>query len=275
MFEEEKKVTVVKEAVGSAVVVMDSVGHLTPEMTGQIIVAGSHGSAPAARHAAGMAPFGIILNDAGQGKNDAGISGLAVLEAMGVLGATVDCNTGRIGDGLDCYNAGRLSAVNDASRQVGLRVGMSVVEATELMLGAKRAARDKQKVYVIHEEAAGRIVAADTITSINKSHTGAVVVCGSHCAEMTYHWVEGVNLRAIFLNDAGWGKGNAGISGLPVYDAAGIPAGAVGCQTAMIGHAADAWENGILSAVNQAAKSLGLEPGLKVRDAALTALRAK
>ena len=55
------------------VVIMDSAAALTPDEKGQIVVAGSHGSEFAARYIVRFEPFGVILNDAGRGKNDAGM----------------------------------------------------------------------------------------------------------------------------------------------------------------------------------------------------------
>lgn len=70
----EKEKRVVLEEEWGKIITMDSITQIGQEETGQVVVAGSHGSAPAARHAAQYLPFGLILNDAGKGKNDAGIS---------------------------------------------------------------------------------------------------------------------------------------------------------------------------------------------------------
>ena len=70
------------------------------------------------------------------------------------------------------------------------------------------------------------------------------------------------------MNDAGKGKNNEGISGLPVYHQAGIPAAAADCMTAMIGNARDAWETGLVSATNHLAVGLGVDVGMKVQEAA-------
>lgn len=269
----EKEKTVVRAEPWGRIVLMDSVAQIGPDETGQVVVAGSHGSAPAARYAARRAPFGLILNDAGRGKNNAGISGLPVLEAMGILGASVDCLSASIGDGVDNYESGLISAVNDLARAAGLRVGQTVREAAGLMLAAKKSAGAAQAAVVIHEAEEGRIILADSITFLNESHRGSVVVGGSHCGHSSYDWVKDMGLKGIFLNDAGRGKDGANISGLPRYQAAGIPAGAVDCQSAMIGYGRDAWENGRLSAVNDLARRLGLGEGQAVRTAALIVLQ--
>ena len=270
----DKKTKLVQEEDWGKVILMDSVAQVNPDILGQVVVAGSHGAAPAARHAAQYLPFGLILNDAGRGRNDAGISGLAVLDGMGILGAAVDCMTGRIGEGEDNYESGIISAVNERAGKAGIRVGMTVVDAARLMLSVKKSEKSIEGAYVIHEDENGCIVLTDTVSHLNESHRETVVVGGSHCAHTTYDFVKGLDLKGIFLNDAGKGKDGAGISGLPIYQTASIPAGAVDCMTAMIGHGLDAWENGIVSSANGLAQGCGVAAGMQVRVAALKILKA-
>ena len=270
----EKEKKVVREDEWGKIITMDSIAQMDEDETGQVVVAGSHGAAPASRHAARYLPFGLILNDAGKGKNDAGISGLPTLEAMGILGATVDCMTGHIGDGADNYESGITSAINSKAKAAGVRVGMKVVEAASLMLAAKKSLAALRQAFVIYEDEDGRIVLTNTISYLNESHQGSVVVGGSHCAETTYVFVKNLGIKGIFLNDAGKGKDNQGISGLPVYDNAGIPAAAIDCMTAMIGDAQDAWETGLISAVNNLAATVGVKEGMRVQEAAKKVLKA-
>lgn len=250
------------------VVIMDSAAELTPDEKGQIVVAGSHGSEFAARYIVRFEPFGIILNDAGRGKNDAGISGLPVFQAMNILAAAVDCMSARIGEGEDNYSNGRISALNQKAGEMGVEIGMPVREAARLMFTAQKQAVTVSGTSVAFENESGRIILADTISYLNDDHFDAVVVSGSHCAHTTYEWVKDFGLKGIFLNDAGLGKDNQGISGLPLYQQGGIPAGAVDCMSARIGDAMDAWETGIVSAVNELAVCCGVEAGMRVQEAA-------
>jgi uncharacterized protein YunC (DUF1805 family) len=270
-----KEKTVVLEEEWGKVVVMDSGAQMDQDEVGQVIVAGSHGAEFAARHVARFLPFGVVLNDAGKGKNNAGISGLPVLDAMNILGATIDCMSARIGEGEDSYLSGIISAVNDKAGAAGIEVGMTVIEAARIMLAAKKSGRVAYNTSVVYEDAHGRIILADTISYLNADHRGCVIVCGSHCAHTTFDWVKEIGLKGIFQNDAGKGKENQGISGLPLYDRAGIPAGAIDCMTAMIGDAQDAWETGLVSAANELATGLGVEEGMPVQEAATRVLRGK
>ena len=45
-------------------------------------------------------PWGFICSDGGRGRDDSGMAGLAIVEADGLAGATVDARTARMGDGL-------------------------------------------------------------------------------------------------------------------------------------------------------------------------------
>ena len=259
---------VVLENAWGKIVVMDTAAQVGPEEMGQVVVMGSHGAEATARHVARFIPFGVILNDAGKGKADAGISGLIVLEAMDILGATVDCMTGRIGEGSDNYRSGVISAVNEKAKAKGLRIGMSVIEACSVMLEAKKSARQLYVTETVYEGVEGRIILADSISFLNESHRGSVIVTGSHCSHTTFEWTKGLALKGILQNDAGIGKENQGISALPLYDRTGIPAAAIDCMTAMIGDARDAWETGEISRGNQAALQLGVDKGMRVKDAA-------
>ena len=256
-----------KEGFGK-IIIMDTAAQMSSEETGQVVVIGSHGAESTARHISQYLPFGVFLNDAGIGKNYAGISGLQVFEVMSILGATVDCMTARIGEGSDHYSSGIVSAVNKKAEMAGVRSGMGVDEACSKMMKAKKSSRLIYVTEVVYESGHARIILADSISFLNESHQGSVVVCGSHCSHTTLEWTKGLKLKGIFLNDAGRGKENQGISGLSVYEEAGIPAAAIGCMTAMIGNARDAWETGRISAINDLSGRFGVKVGMPVQDAA-------
>jgi hypothetical protein len=263
-----KEKRIVREEKWGKVITMDTAAQIGPDEAGQILVIGSHGAETTARHVARYLPFAVILNDAGKGKTNAGISGLPVLESMSILAATVDCMSARIGDGQDNYESGILSAVNDRARGVGVEIGMPVAEACTAMLAAKRSARQLYVTEIVYESGSDRIILADSISFLNESHRKSVIVSGSHCSYSTFEFAKNLGLKGIVLNDAGKGKDNEGISGLSVYNQAGIPAAAVDCMTAKIGDARDAWETGLVSARNDLAAGSGVEVGMPVQTAA-------
>lgn len=109
------------------------------------------------------------------------------------------------------------------------------------------------------------VLLVDSITEIEATDSGRIVVSGSHGGVSAAGYAAAVPLAACFLNDAGIGKERSGIAGVLSLPYA---AAAYGHDSARIGDAADAWANGVLSAVNPAAEQAGLRIGMSVRHAA-------
>ena len=112
-----------------------------------------------------------------------------------------------------------------------------------------------------------RVVLVDSITKLTADDAGAVVVSGSHGGTSAAEFALAVPLAAVFFNDAGIGKDEAGVVGLRILQERGVAAGTVSHLSARIGDAEDAWEHGIVSRVNDAAAALGIAPGERLRDA--------
>lgn len=110
---------------------LDSIGYLDERAAGAVIVAGSHGGRSAAeyvlRHP--QRPHAVFFNDAGVGKERAGIVALDLLEAIGVVCATYGHLSARIGDADDGWRSGVVTHANAAARAAGLAPGQSVAEA--------------------------------------------------------------------------------------------------------------------------------------------------
>lgn len=118
----------------TSIVVMDSVAYMNESQKGNVIVCGSHGGESAARQVLRFNPSGVIFNDAGKGKEDAGISGLKLCDEAGIPAAAIDTFSARIGDGMDTYESGIVSAVNDEAVKCGISVGMAAKGAALKML---------------------------------------------------------------------------------------------------------------------------------------------
>jgi len=114
-------------------VVMDSVSYVTEANRSDIIISGSHGGTSSAGYAIEAAAGAVFFNDAGCGKNKAGIRGLALLQQHGIIGAAVDHRTAEIASGADTYEHGVISHVNTSAAQAGLCVGMRVRDAVALL----------------------------------------------------------------------------------------------------------------------------------------------
>ncbi|MFC4048242.1 hypothetical protein ACFOY4_00990 [Actinomadura syzygii] len=102
---------------------MDSIAFGSPALRGEVIVTGSHGGTSAAEYAASYGVAVVACNDAGSGKNAAGIAGLRGLDASGIAAIGVAHDSARIGDGLDTWENGVVSFVNERGRALGVRVG--------------------------------------------------------------------------------------------------------------------------------------------------------
>lgn len=113
----------------------------------------------------------------------------------------------------------------------------------------------------------GRVIVMDSITQVDADDAGAIVVSGSHGGTSSGEFALAVPLAAAFFNDAGVGKDRAGIAALEMLQERGVAAGAVAHDSARIGDATDAWANGVISHVNDAARALGLVPGARLGEA--------
>ena len=127
------KKEIVKGA-GGRVILMDSITKVNKDDVGAIVVCASHGGTSSGEFALEVPLKAVIFNDAGVGKDNAGIAALDMLQARGVAGATVAHTSGRIGDSLDMWENGVLSHVNAAGRAAGLAPGAKVrATLTELV----------------------------------------------------------------------------------------------------------------------------------------------
>ena len=119
---------------GGRVIVMDSITKVTAEDKGAVVVCASHGGTSSGEFALEVPLKAVVFNDAGVGKDNAGIAALDMLQKRGVAAATVAHTSGRIGDSLDMWENGVLSHVNQAGLAAGLDRGAKVnTTLTELV----------------------------------------------------------------------------------------------------------------------------------------------
>jgi hypothetical protein len=111
------------------------------------------------------------------------------------------------------------------------------------------------------------VVLLDSVTQTATEHVGRVIVTGSHAGRSVVKYAVAVPAKLYVFNDAGIGKDGAGVAALAELEALGIAAVAVAHTSARIGEALDAWQNGVISTVNAPARTLGLAPGQRLRDA--------
>lgn len=264
--------------------VLDTVTKPKPEHRGAVILAGSHGGVYAGYLAASAHPRGIILNDAGVGRDDAGIGSLGYLQELGIPAATVAHSMGRIGDGEDMLARGVISYTNAAAGALGCAVGEDVMACAQKM----RAATPFEGTPPAHAEGRYKFRAEkrepevwglDSASLLTPSDAGQVVIIGSHGAILAANKASGQAiyqpvLAAVF-HDAGVGRDKAGISRLPVMDEQGVAGATVSHRSARIGDARSIWNTGMISHVNERAAGWGARPGMSCQDFAIAAIRSR
>lgn len=270
------------------VVLFDSLGDIKADNTSPILVCASHcgDNGAFAQKLKNCQVQAVFLNNAGIGKNSAGISGLAHYEAGGILACAVDHNSAEIGVARDTWESGVISHVNKLAHDAGIQIGESVqtavAKASKVIQPSGFFQKDKDTdsladktqaitidpIKQFQTQIAGlAITVTNSITFLNESNVGDIVVCGSHGGVSAGHYAQKHCLKAVFFNDAGIGKNNAGIKSLETLSDAGILACTVDCMSAEIFNGEDALENGIISVCNSLAKAKGIAELMTVKEA--------
>ena len=253
------------------ILVSDSVTKLGPDPAGAVAVTASHGGIYAAYLAATAKLRGVVFNDAGVGLEEAGIAGLAYLDALGTAAAAVDCFSARIGDGADMMARGILSHVNEAAARLGVRAGQACAGAAEkLRQGSPPECAPppfgEARVLLRHLAGEPAVWGLDSNSLAEPTDAGAILVTGSHGGLLGGKPESAIRIAALaaVYNDAGMGIENAGISRLPALAARGVAGATVAAASARIGDARSAWATGRLSAVNAPAEACGVRLGMSV-----------
>lgn len=103
--------------------VVDSITQLGPQDAGCLAVSGSHGGISSARYALAARPRLSIFNDAGVGKDEAGLAALPFLQSHGLAACTVAHSSARIGEAQSTLDEGVVSHVNALAQALGVVVG--------------------------------------------------------------------------------------------------------------------------------------------------------
>lgn len=250
------------------VVAADSVTRLA-DVAGKVLVAGSHGGVIAAYLGAKAGVHALVLNDAGVGKDRAGIAGLIYLEAIGMAAAAVDCMSARIGDGADMLARGVISHANAYAALCGVVAGQACRDAAERMRSASPPRSGPPRYAEGRWRVAGgppEVWALDSVGKLEPEDAGRILIIGSHGALLggRRESALGVDAVAAVFNDAGVGADRIGITHLPVLAARGIPAATVDCMSARIGDGRSMWQSGLISHMNALASQAGVVRGMNV-----------
>lgn len=267
---------------------LGSVTDLTEYYQGQNVLVGSHGGLAVGQHALHMGVSGLICHDAGIGREEAGVTSLALLDSYEIPAASVGHQTARIGDPQDMLNRGCITRVNEVARFYGLKPSMSCSEAFSLLTKCRSDLLDdhiqseqlSELKFGRYEINSGRalfsashpVVVLDSASSIKSLDRESVIVTGSHGGLPGNLTERAIKHKPclVFFNDAGGGIDSAGISRLSPLDQQNVPAACVDCWSALIGDGRSTYETGIISFVNERAKALSIAPGMPVKDAIKT-----
>jgi hypothetical protein len=251
------------------IITADSVTDLDG-VAGAVLVTGSHGGRVAARYAANAAVRAAIFHDAGLGRDDAGVAGLALLESAGIAAAAVGHATARIGDGADVLARGAISRCNAVAARCGVTPGQRCHDAAVRLLAAPlvRAVPPSADEHGRYRLAPG-VQGCDSIGQLLPEDEGAVLVIGSHAS---LHGGRPETALPVGAALAVFHTGGGDCSRLPVLDARDVPAAAVEGQSARIGDARSLWATGTIALANQRAAALGIRAGMGVREAVELAL---
>lgn len=264
-------------------VVLDTVTKLGPGDRGRVAVCASHGGLYAAWCAAKAGVRAVVLNDAGIGREEAGVAGLAWLDRLGLPAAALDHDSCRIGDGADALARGVVSRVNASAAALGVVAGQRTPDAVGRLVTAPlrfpavpelaesrsrigEACRDDIEVWAL-----------DSVSLVRPEDAGAIVVTGSHGGLLggRPESAIGVDVFAALFNDAGIGIEEAGTTRLPALAARGIAAATVDCFSARIGEGLSTYRDGIVSRVNAPAVALGGRVGMPARELVAVLVEAR
>ncbi len=265
---------VVGESERGQIVAMDSARFVDARNTGRdVVVPASYLGVMPARLMAPHRPRAVIGHDACIGKDAAGIAGLPYLEALGIPAATAAGMSAELGNGLDLYESGVISRLNDLAHQCGVRVGMPVAEAAALLLEEDPVdVEPGNKIHreVVEEHESGRqVIVTDSIVFARDEDRGRnVLVTAGHTGRSGASFLAEVGPYGFICSDGGRSKNDSGIAGLPTADAAGLAGASADAHTAPIGDAFAAYREGLIGAVNERARRRGVREGMPVAEAA-------
>lgn len=240
--------------------ILDSVTKLPPEAAGAVVVGASHGAVSAAQLSASGHVRAAIHHDAGIGLDEAGVSGLAFADSIGMAMATVATASARIGDGADMHARGIVSRANRLAAACGVVPGMSCKEAAERLKAAPWPYPLPPPKPEGRHVVAG-VLCLDSAVLVVPEDRGRVIAAGSHGALNSGRTLAPIQPALVLFNDAGPGIDRGGVLGVDLLDDEGIPAGAVAAASARIGDGRSTLQDGTLSTVNRAAERLGLRVG--------------
>ncbi len=122
--------------------IVDSITELGAKDKGCIAVSGSHGGISSARYALAARPWLSVFNDAGVGKDAAGLASLAFLQSNELAACTVSHASARIGEARSTLDDGIISHANALAIELGVRTGQACKALVEQLRTNPASRRD-------------------------------------------------------------------------------------------------------------------------------------
>lgn len=251
------------------IAIVDSVTKFGPADLGRVSIAASHGGAYAGYLAARAGVRGVILHDAGIGKDQAGITALPYLDDLGIGGATIDHASAQIGDGQAMADTGVISHVNQAAAAVGCVVGQSAMDCARAMQAIRVSGGEvpgyaEARFVLLDTPGQPKVIGCDSTSLVTAEDVGDIVVTASHgdLLRESPSWGKRPDVLAAIFNDAG----SDNPTRLPDLDTRAIAGATVSTESARIGDARSTYEDGIISHINETARTRGARIRMTCQD---------
>jgi len=272
--ERENEQAVVSEREGRRVIVLDSARWVNESNRDRdVVVAASYVGVLPARMMAVHQPRGVVGHDGCIGADGAGIAGLWYLEALGIPAATADGDTAELGNGPDLYEHGTISRLNFPAEQIGVRMGMPVKQAAELMRDVDPSdveVGNKIRREIVEEHPSGRrtVVTDSIVWAFPEDEGRSVLVTAGHTGRSGAKFLIETRPWGFICHDGGRAKNDSGTSGLWTAQEHGLAGACIDGWSAPIGDAFRGYEVGTISVCNDLAAARGVRVGMPVREAA-------
>lgn len=249
---------------------LDSITDAGAHCASQIVLSGSHGGMLPAAIASQHNMRAVLLNDAGQGLNRAGVAGVLALDDIDMAAACASHSSCEIGSAQSMLGHGRISVANRTARQLGVEIDMPVAIALAQLQHATAAngslppVSEARKVMQLGEL---QVLLCDSASLVRPDDVDAIIIAGSHGALIGNQPARALKTQARFaaFNDAGGGLHDVGFGRLAALQQRAIAALTYSHTSAEIGNAMSAFDTGEISACNDLAQQLGAARGMPVK----------
>ena len=237
-----------------------------------VIVSASYSGVYCARLVQRAGPIGAIGIDCGIGKDGAGVAGLWYFEALAIPAAAADIATVELGNGVDLWEAGKISRSNWLAHALGVVAGMTVKDAAHLLAMAPSPLPEpdgENREVMVEGPNGHNVVATNSIAECLPEDRDTNVMCtAGHTGRSVIGYIIGFRPYAFICSDGGIGKNNSGLLALGPANDAGIPGASVSAATARMGDGHSTYEDGVISAMNGLAVAAGVRIGMTAKEAA-------